>query len=107
VGSEGYAVPGGGYELYNGNIPEVIVYNQNLTGTVNAQKINSYLGIKYGVTLSHNYLSSSGTTTYTVATYGSNIVGIGRDDASALYQKQSTSVSGKCGLVIGVGSMFV
>lgn len=104
VGSEGYAVPGGGYELYNGNIPEVIVYNQNLTGTVNAQKINSYLGIKYGVTLSHNYLSSSGTTTYTVATYGSNIVGIGRDDASALYQKQSTSVSGKCGLVIGVGS---
>ena len=104
VGTEGLLVPGTGYEQYEGKIPEVIVYNQNLTGTTDAQKINSYLGIKYGVTLSHNYLTSNGTTIYSVASYGSNITGIGRDDASALYQKQSTSVSSKCGLVIGLGS---
>jgi uncharacterized repeat protein (TIGR01451 family) len=104
VGTEGLLVPGAGYEQYEGNIPEVIVYNQNLTGTTDAQKINSYLGIKYGVSLSHNYLSSNGSTIYSVASYSSNIVGIGRDDASALYQKQSTSVSSACGMVIGLGA---
>ena len=104
VGTEGVFVPGVGYEQYEGKIPEVIVYNQNLTGTTEAQKINSYLGIKYGVSMAHNYLSSNGTTIYSVASYGANIVGIGRDDASALYQKQSTSVSSTCGMVIGLGA---
>ena len=104
VGTEGLLVPGVGNEQYEGNIPEVIVYNQNLSGTIEAQKINSYLAIKYGVSLSHNYLSSNGTTIYSVASYATNIMGIGRDDASALYQKQSTSVASKCGLVLGLGT---
>lgn len=104
VGSEGYAIPGTGNERYNGKIPELIVYNQNLATTNEAQRINSYLGIKYGVSLSHNYLAADGTTIYSIAGYDKNIMGIGRDDASAMYQKQSTSVSSKCKLVIGVGA---
>jgi len=59
----------------------------------------SYLSIKYGLTLNQgtpqNYISSSGTILYdasgALSSYTFNIAGIGRDDSSALNQKQSRS----------------
>jgi hypothetical protein len=90
----------GGYESvenWNGNIGEVIVYNTNLAES-DKQKVESYMAIKYGSTLKHNYLSGDGTPIYTAdgtgaATYDSNIFGIGRDDCQGLTQKQSKSTN--------------
>ena len=74
---------------YQGRIGEVIHYSSVLTAN-QIMRVNSYLAIKYGVTLSTNYLSSTSTLIFqTLAPYNNNIIGIGRDDNSALLQKQS------------------
>ena len=77
-------------EPWNGSIPEIILYDRNLTNT-EKQKIESYLAIKYGTTLSQNYLAGDGSTIYDISTYGNNVLGIGRDDCQGLEQKQSKS----------------
>ncbi|MEZ0538338.1 Ig-like domain-containing protein [Fibrella arboris] len=88
---------------YDGIITEVIAFSNSLaTGQV--QSLETYLGIKYGLTLGHNYLSSSGTTVYDVSSYSANITGIGRDDASGLNQKQSKSVSTSALVTMGNGN---
>lgn len=96
----------GGGNPFIGRIPEIIAYNRQLTDT-EAQKINSYLAIKYGTTLgqggvnivnnngnNYNYLNSDGNIVWNASansTYKYHIAGIGRDDASALNQTQSQS----------------
>ena len=97
---------GGSLYGFAGKIPEVIYYNVSLSNT-DKQKVNSYLGIKYGTTLSHNYLASSGSTVWNIITnssFNNNIVGIARDDNSGLHQKQSTSTNPSQKLVIGAGT---
>ncbi len=72
-----------------GPAAELIGYTTAITAT-ERQKIHTYLAIKYGSTLGSNYLSTSGSTIFTNSgSYINNIIGIGRDDAEALYQKQS------------------
>ncbi|WP_264792360.1 T9SS type A sorting domain-containing protein [Aureispira anguillae] len=78
----------------NLRIAEVIVY----TGSINAaqrERVNSYLAIKYGITLPHNYTINSGSLEVwnrtTNAGYNTNITGIARDDNSDLEQAQSKS----------------
>lgn len=74
---------------WRGPAAELIGYTIKVTAT-ERQKIHSYLAVKYGVTLTEDYLSTGGTTIYaTTAPYNNNIIGIGRDDIEALYQKQS------------------
>ncbi|NII29246.1 hypothetical protein HB364_29475 [Pseudoflavitalea sp. X16] len=83
-------------EYYDGSIAEIITYANTSHGTTTREKVESYLGIKYGVTLEHNYLASNGVTVWnrsTNAAYNHNIIGIARDDISALSQKQSKSTS--------------
>jgi hypothetical protein len=87
--------------IFSGQIAEVIHFDMDALsgGAADITKIESYLAIKYGLTLSNsgggingNYTSSGGTTVWTASTgsaYHSNVIGIGRDDASALLQKQS------------------
>lgn len=84
----------------NGDFSELIFYNRDLNAT-ERNLINSYLAIKYGVTLNQstltNYTSSSGTVIYPVTTthsaYKFDIAGIGRDDISKLTQSASRSVN--------------
>ncbi|MBI1837362.1 MAG: hypothetical protein HYR91_08875 [Flavobacteriia bacterium] len=74
---------------WKGPAAELIGYTSTITAT-ERQKIHTYLAVKYGVTLSTDYLSTSGSTIFSTASpYNSNIIGIGRDDAEALNQKQS------------------
>ncbi len=80
---------------FQGNISEVIVYNNTLT-TEQLQRIHSYLAIKYGLTLpvGTNYLNSSGDVIWDAtlnSIYHNNIAGIGTDVGSNLLQKQSKS----------------
>lgn len=107
---------GSGYR-YNGDIAEVIIYDRDLSPT-ERQKVESYLAIKYGVTLgsndaywdtpsntsspfgyvgtSNDYLTSSGVTIWdggNNAGFGYNVFGIARDDNSKLLQTKSKSVN--------------
>lgn len=81
-------------EYMSGGIAEFIIYPSVLSNANNL-KVMSYLALKYGITLGttsivSNYLSSAGSIIYTgTPAYHNNLIGIGRDDASTLYQKQS------------------
>ncbi|MGG5487141.1 choice-of-anchor D domain-containing protein [Gaetbulibacter sp. PBL-D1] len=92
----------------NARVCEIITFSSrkddaNLTQERN--RIQSYLAIKYGITLgvngtSHDYVDSDGTVIWDVNTgtpsedvFNYDIAGIGRDDASDLLQKQSRSVN--------------
>lgn len=76
------------------DIAEIIIFNRNITAA-EMLRVNSFLAIKYGITLggngsSVNYNSSSGTTVWNgLAAYQNNVIGIARDDNSGLLQKQS------------------
>ncbi|WP_430393688.1 beta strand repeat-containing protein, partial [Chryseobacterium profundimaris] len=85
----------------NTSVAEVVIYN---TAQASRPQIESYLGIKYGLTIGHNYLASDGTTTYDVVSHSNNIAGIGRDDLSALYQKQSQSQNTGSQVVVALGT---
>lgn len=103
IGSEGHNLLGAGNEHHQGGISEVFAYSvdhQNSTGD-EKQRINSYLAIKYGITLKDeagtgtpNYLSSNSTVVWDAtenSVYNNNIAGIAKDENSALHQKQSHS----------------
>jgi len=90
---------GGGDSTANshkGHISEVIIYSDALSDA-DRNKINSYLAIKYGIEginrggIADNIVDSNGQSLFADASgdYWNGIIGIGRDDASALHQKQS------------------
>lgn len=78
-----------------GPVGELILYAGPIT-TTEANRIESYLAMKYGITLGGNgsstlaYVSSAGTTVWAAASgYHNDVIGIARDDNSAFLQKQS------------------
>jgi hypothetical protein len=85
---------------FNGDIAEFIFYNADISNS-DRNRIDSYLAIKYGITLNQasltNYTVSDGTVVYPVTTshtaHRFNIAGIGRDNVSRLNQTSSASVS--------------
>jgi hypothetical protein len=85
---------------FNGDIAEFIFYNADISNS-DRNRIDSYLAIKYGITLNQtsltNYTASDGTVVYPVTTTHTanrfNIAGIGRDNVSRLIQTSSASVS--------------
>ncbi|HUS26256.1 MAG TPA: hypothetical protein VMY99_02825 [Nevskiaceae bacterium] len=100
---------GSGGVTWAGPIGEALYFNKVLTAQ-QRQQVNSYLAIKYGVTLgtgSTAYLAGNGSTIYPAdATFKNNIAGIGRDDDSGLNQKQSKSTSTTSDIVtIGNGTI--
>ena len=104
---------GGGLlnRIFSGEISEVIVYRTNLSAT-NTQRVESYLAVKYGITLDQSspvdYLASNGTTFWSAASagiYNNDIAGIGRDDQSVLVQKQSRSINTDEIVTLGLGAI--
>lgn len=97
----------------DGRIAEVILFPSGLN-KLNTRKVESYLALKYGQTLSNDdnnnnilgeniagsvnegdYVLSDGTVIWNYAsnsTYHHHIAGIGKDNGSALHQKQSSSI---------------
>ena len=103
---------GGGYNAfgYTGNIMELVGYNAEIDLTpTERQQVESYLALKYGITLDStgtggNYYNSAGNSVYTGgggAGYFTDIIGIGRDDNSSLYQRQSHLASDSVRLYLG------
>ncbi len=90
--------------IFSGEISEVLVYNDTLS-QVDKEKVNSYLAIKYGMTVPHNYVFSDGTIIKDVTDgYANNIAGIAIDSCGALIQKQSKSVNDSSIISIALGS---
>tara|TARA_R110000823_G_scaffold284631_1_gene402878 strand:+ start:202960 stop:208533 length:5574 start_codon:yes stop_codon:yes gene_type:complete len=97
---------------FDGQIAEVISFSARPSDAEH-NRIQSYLAIKYGITLSQNtaqnYVNSSGTTVWnatTNSTYNRDIAGIARDDGSCLQQKQSKSANSGSIVTIGNGGIF-
>jgi uncharacterized repeat protein (TIGR01451 family) len=95
---------------FTGEFAEVVTYNSVLSAT-DLRKVNSYFAIKYGLTLglpgstSETYLGGDGATIWAANTgYHYNITGIGRDDLSYLYQRQSKSVHTQAMVAVGHGN---
>ncbi|KAB8155768.1 choice-of-anchor D domain-containing protein [Kordia sp. TARA_039_SRF] len=116
IGARRASVNTGSGFRFNGDIAEVIMYDRDLT-TAEMERVESYLALKYGITLGSNefnwttgsgtsafgysgtskdYVDSNGTVIWdgtANAGYGYNIFGIVRDDNSLFEQTQSSSVN--------------
>ncbi len=99
--------------LFQGKIAEVIGYSKRYNA-IEAWKIESYLMIKYGITTHTNsshelntgdYLASNTARIWdsraTDFEYRHHIIGIGRDDASGLEQKQSHTADDSIRVYLG------
>ncbi|SEP77137.1 Por secretion system C-terminal sorting domain-containing protein [Hyunsoonleella jejuensis] len=85
----------GGPSYFDGELAELIMYPVEHSDSERAS-IQSYLAIKYGITLDPSvgsYVNSSGATIWNDATYWNDVFGIGKDDASSLNQTQSNSIN--------------
>ncbi len=97
----------------NANIAEIIYYSSEDTGT-DRQRVESYLALKYGITLDQttptDYLSSAGTGTLmwdsSVSSFNNDIAGIGRDSGSDLDQRISKSVNDDALVMIATTNDF-
>jgi hypothetical protein len=88
------------------HVGEVIIYPTELT-TINRNKVESYLAIKYGITLdqttAQNYTLSNNAVAWNSASVGlymNDIAGIARDDVSSLNQSRSQSVNNTGDIVV-------
>ncbi|MBP93330.1 MAG: hypothetical protein CMC55_04350 [Flavobacteriaceae bacterium] len=96
----------------DGDVGEVIIYNQKLSATDN-QKVNSYLSLKYGISLNQttptNYVNSNGTVIWDIILntgYSTDVFGIGTDIASGLDQKVSQSANNSNGPILSTTQHF-
>ena len=79
--------------ILNGDLAEIIYYESELSAA-DRLRIESYLAIKYGLTLPGDYVSSDGSTVWDAtanAGYLNGIAGIAVDDATLLSQSESQS----------------
>lgn len=88
-----------------GAISEVIIFNKSLN-FVDRQKVQSYLALKYGITLGDNsspvsYLNSSNQTIWLASnTYQNDIIGIGQDNASCFSKSKTKGVNSDSRVII-------
>ncbi|MEP2935630.1 MAG: LamG-like jellyroll fold domain-containing protein [Gilvibacter sp.] len=99
---------------FGGRIAEVITYsatNTDASSTDDRNRIQSYLAVKYGITLgvngtSQDYVDGTGTNVIwdQAGSTGFNydIAGIGRSDGANLLQKQSKSINNNTIITMGV-----
>ncbi|QPR68367.1 S-layer homology domain-containing protein [Lysinibacillus macroides] len=91
----------------NGQVAEIILYDE-LTSDEGA-KIETYLAIKYGITLGEgnvDYIATNNATVWSVNNvYKHNIAGIARDNAQGLHQKQSYSINTGTQVAIGIDTL--
>ncbi len=98
----------------NGRVAEIFTFAERVSDT-DRQKIESYLAIKYGITLGaateaqKDYVNSFNTKVWDItanAGYNYHVTGIGRDSISDLNQKQSKTINTTDEVTIGLGGLF-
>jgi hypothetical protein len=102
LGGSYYDLTGDGERSFSGDLQEVIMLKrpkstQQWLSDDELKKIHSYLAIKYGISMNtSDYMSTDGTVVWSNSAnsgYNNNIIGIARDDATDLYQKQAVSLT--------------
>lgn len=98
----------GSTSLAGDRIGEFILYSDTQTPE-ERQRVNSYLAIKYGVTLSQpqNYLGSDQSVTWNSAintAFNHNIFGMAKDDTSVLSQVVSSSINEENNIMLTVAT---
>ena len=97
----------------NGRVAEIFTFAERLSDA-DRQKVESYLGIKYGITLGSgseaekDYVNSWDTSVWDESAntgYNYHVAGIGRDSISDLNQKQSKSINYLTSVAIGLGGI--
>jgi hypothetical protein len=113
-GSNAVSFDSGGDEIYyDGEIAEIIYYKNELLTTDKVAEINTYLGIKYGITLTQpqsyqltgNLIIWDKDQPY-ASRFKHDIAGIFRDDAYTLDQRISKSVNPDAILTIALDNDF-
>ncbi len=98
----------------NGRVAEIFTFAERVTDS-DRQKIESYLAIKYGITLGSSneaqkdYINSFNTIVWDITSnsgYNYDVAGIGRDSISDLNQKQSKTLNSINGVTIGLGGIY-
>ncbi|MDR2474230.1 MAG: hypothetical protein LBD45_00080, partial [Bacteroidales bacterium] len=88
-----YSVPLLENRQFVGYIPEIIVYSRLLT-PLERQKVDSYMAIKYGISLPVSYLGSAGQLYWDCESntaYNYRITALYRDDTSGIIQRESAT----------------
>ena len=108
-----------GANFFDGQIAEIMVFNTAPT-SAEQQKIQSYLAIKYGITLDQTDNDATidegdyvidGSPDVIVwnesdnSAFHNDVAGIGRDDGKFLNQKQSRSINTSSAVTIGLGAV--
>ena len=98
----------------NGRVAEIFTFAERVKDA-DRQKIESYLGIKYGITLGaateaqKDYINSFNTSVWDVsanAGFNYHVAGIGRDSISDLNQKQSKTINLLNEVTIGLRGVY-
>ncbi|MDC9721395.1 MAG: choice-of-anchor D domain-containing protein [Urechidicola sp.] len=100
----------------NARIAEIITFSarkDDVSLTDERNRVQSYLAIKYGITLgvngtSQDYVDSDGSVIWDQSVnngYNHDIAGIGRDDAADLSQKQSKTVNTSDDITMGLSEI--
>lgn len=95
--------PKRGWKHFVGNVGEVILFS-NALSEEDKLKIESYLAMKYGVTLDSSvqrYVNSSGVAVWNNTNYWNDVFGIGKDVGGNLDQSNSNSINTGSGNGIG------
>lgn len=106
----------GSGDNFLGDMMEIAYFNERVLSAVEIDRLETYLAIKYGVTLDNSgggtagdYVSSDGDSTYWDAsansTYHNHVAGIALDGESGLNQKQSKSSVSDALVTMGFGSI--
>ena len=82
----------GSISIFDGDINEVLIYNYAVSDE-EKDMIESYLAIKYGITLKHDYKFFNGQVIYTCDSYNQDIAGIGTVGGWNLEQKISSTIN--------------
>ena len=87
---------------FSGNIAEIISYNTVLS-TTERNRIETYLALKYGLTLGHNYIAdvSGVKTLYNVSSYGNDIAGVGKDLSNQDFSQLTSKSENADALITG------
>ncbi|WP_100613368.1 LamG-like jellyroll fold domain-containing protein [Confluentibacter citreus] len=98
----------------NGRVAEIFTFAERVSDA-DRHKIESYLAIKYGITLGSSnmaqkdYINSFGTKVWDITAnsgYNYHVTGIGKDSISDLNQKQSKTLNSSNEVTIGLNGVF-
>ncbi|WP_158531204.1 DUF7507 domain-containing protein, partial [Algoriphagus chordae] len=104
INNDGGNQASSGWKHFRGQVTEIILYPQSLP-SMDKLKIQSYLAVKYGITLDPtvtNYVNSAGSVIWNDTAHWNDVFGIAKDDASGLNQIESYSINSGTGHGVGI-----